>query len=215
MSDCTKDFLEYVRRSPSAFHAADAACEILKEQGFCELREQDAWALAPGGRYVVTRNRSSVVALTIPERGMSHFQIVASHSDSPAFKLKPVAEESVCGAYVRLNTERYGGMLMSTWFDRPLSIAGRVLVRDGNRLTTRLVDLNRDAVLIPNMPIHFNREVNDGYKYNPQVDLLPLYGDSRAQGGLMTEIAGCCGAKGASESAARRSSEKKSPNENT
>ena len=194
MSDCARNFMEFVRRSPTAFHAADAVCEMLKERGFCELREQDAWEMVPGGRYVVTRNRSSVIALTIPAQGMSRFQIAASHSDSPAFKLKPAAEESVCGAYVRLNTERYGGMLMSTWFDRPLSIAGRVLVREGNRLTTRLVDLNRDAVLIPNMPIHFNREVNDGYKYNPQVDLLPLYGDSRAQGGLMTEIAGCCGA---------------------
>lgn len=193
MSDCAKNFLEFVRRSPSAFHAADTVCGMLKEQGFRELGEQDVWSLAPGGRYMVTRNRSSVIALTIPKQGMSHFQIVASHSDSPAFKLKPAAEDTVCGAYVRLNTERYGGMLMSTWFDRPLSIAGRVLVREGKRLSTRLVDLSRDAVLIPNMPIHFNREVNDGYKYNPQVDLLPLYGDSRAQGRLMTEIAGCCG----------------------
>ena len=195
MSDCARNFMEFVRRAPTAFHAADAVCGMLKERGFCELREQDGWALAPGGRYVVTRNRSSVIAFTVPEQGMSHFQIVASHSDSPTFKLKPVAEEPVCGAYVRLNTERYGGMLMSTWFDRPLSIAGRVLVREGNRLSTRLVDLDRDAVLIPNMPIHFNREVNDGYKYNPQVDLLTLYGDSRAQGGLMTEIADCCGAE--------------------
>ncbi|MDO5299331.1 MAG: M18 family aminopeptidase [Clostridia bacterium] len=182
-------FIEFVRRSPSAFHAVDEITRTLLERGFTPLSEQDAWSVAPGGRYFVTRNRSSVVAFAIPECGFAPFQIVASHSDSPTFKLKPAAEDEVCGQYVRLNVERYGGMIMSTWFDRPLSIAGRVLVRDGSRMLTRLVDLGRDAVLIPNMPIHFNREVNSGYNYNPQVDLLPLYGGGEARGSLMREIA--------------------------
>ena len=124
---------------------------------------------------------------------MSHFQIVASHSDSPTFKLKPVSEDVVAGQYVRLNTERYGGMIMSTWMDRPLSIAGRVLVKDGCGITTKLVDLDKDTVLIPNMPIHFNRDINDGFKFNPQVDMLPLYGNAAAKGQLMQDIAAAAG----------------------
>lgn len=192
MSHHVYDFLDFVRRSPSAFHAVDALCKTLESRGFARLNEQDAWQIVPGGRYVVTRNRSSMIAFTVPERGMSSFQIVASHSDSPTFKLKPVAEDLAAGKYVRLNVERYGGMIMSTWTDRPLSIAGRVLVRHGAEIATKLVDLNRDMVLIPNMPIHFNREVNDGYKYNPQVDLLPLYGSAAAQGRLLEEIAAAC-----------------------
>ena len=185
-------FMEFVRRSPSAFHAVQSACDLLRENGFTELSESKPFALVPGGRYFVTRNRSSVIALTIPGCGFAPFQIVSSHSDSPTFKLKPASEEAVLGQYVRLNVERYGGMIMSTWFDRPLSIAGRVVVRENGQLVTRLVDLGRDAALIPNMPIHFNREINDGYKYNAQADLLPVYGDADAKGALADEIAKLC-----------------------
>ena len=186
-------FFDFVRESPSAFHASDALCRRLDAAGFLPLSEREPFALVPGGRYYVTRNRSSVLAFALPQGGFSHFQIVASHSDSPVFKLKTNPEEAVCAQYLRLNVERYGGMIMSTWLDRPLSIAGRALVREGGALTTKLVDFGRDAALIPNMPIHFNREVNDGYKYNPQVDLLPLYGGAEAKGALLGEIARCCG----------------------
>jgi len=189
------DFLDFVSRAPSAFHAADAVCGMLRAQGFTELSEREPFALTPGSKVFVTRNRSSVIALTVPEGPFDHFQLVASHSDSPTFKLKTNPEDIVCAQYVRLNVERYGGMILSTWLDRPLGIAGRALVREGNRLTTRLVDWGRDAVLIPSMPIHFNREVNDGYKYNPQVDLLPLLGDLRARGAVLDETARACGAK--------------------
>lgn len=194
MEHMTRDFMDFVRRAPTAFHACEAVCEALRTAGFAELQEREPWRLAPGG-YFLTRNRSAVAAFIVPEGGADHFQIVASHGDSPTFQLKPVAEDVAAGAYVRLNVERYGGMLMSTWLDRPLSIAGRAVVRDGDRLETRLVDFDRDAVLIPNMPIHFNREVNDGYKFNPQVDLLPLYGDLQAQGKLAAEVARSCGAR--------------------
>ncbi len=187
------DFLSFVQHSPSAFHAVDGLCALLKEAGFIALRESEDWQLQPGARYYVTRNRSSVIAFDVPACGLSHFQIVASHSDSPVFKLKQNAEDAVCGRMVRLNTERYGGMILSTWFDRPLSIAGRVIVKTVDGYETRLVDLGRDAVLIPNMPIHFNREVNDGYKYNPQVDLLPLYAEGEQTGRLMQEVADRCG----------------------
>ena len=188
-----QSFMEFIRNAPSAFHAVEAACAMLRENGFTELCESKPYEIVPGGKYFVTRNRSSVIALTVPESGFAPFQIVASHSDSPTFKLKPASEEAVLGQYVRLNVERYGGMIMSTWFDRPLSIAGRAIVREGGKLVTKLVDLGRDAALIPNMPIHFNREINDGYKYNAQVDLLPVYGDADAKGGLLAEIAKLCG----------------------
>ena len=188
-------FIDFVRRSPSAFHAIHTICARLDAAGFARLDEGEPFAVAPGSRCYVTRNRSSVIAFTVPQQGFAPFAIVASHSDSPTFKLKPGYEEEAVGQYVRLNVERYGGMIMSTWLDRPLSIAGRALVREDGALRTHLVDLGRDAVLIPNMPIHFNREINDGYKFNPQVDLLPLYGDAQAKGALATEIASLCGAK--------------------
>ena len=188
-----KGFIEFVKQSPTAFHAIETICNELKDNGFAMLNERDAWTIVPGGKYYVTRNHSTVIAFTVPEKGMSHFQITASHSDSPTFKLKPASEDVAAGHYVRLNTERYGGMIMSSWFDRPLSIAGRVLVKEGNSITTKLVDLDKDTVMIPNMPIHFNREVNDGYKYNPQVDLLPLYGNAEAKGQLIRDIAQAAG----------------------
>ncbi len=189
------DFLDFVSHAPSAFHAADTVCGMLRAQGFTELSERKPFALTPGSKVFVTRNRSSVIALTVPGGPFDHFQLVASHSDSPTFKLKTNPEDVVCAQYVRLNVERYGGMIMSTWLDRPLGIAGRALVREGSRLTTHLVDWGRDAVLIPSMPIHLGREVNDGYKYNPQVDLLPLLGDLRARGAVLDETARTCGAK--------------------
>ena len=188
-------FIDFVRRSPSAFHAIHTICAQLDAAGFARLDEGEPFAVAPGSRCYVTRNRSSVIAFTVPQQGFSPFAIVASHSDSPTFKLKAGYEEEALGQYIRLNVERYGGMIMSTWLDRPLSIAGRALVREDGALRTHLVDLERDAVLIPNMPIHFNREINDGYKFNPQVDLLPLYGDAQAKGALAAEIASLCGAK--------------------
>ena len=171
----TRDFLQFVSEAPTPFHAVHLIASRLLQLGFIPLAEQEPWTLSPGSRYFVTRNGSSLLAFTIPALPFDHFQIVASHDDSPCFKLKPLPESGASGHYVRLNVEKYGGMIMSTWFDRPLSIAGRILTRDGNRLTSHLVNLNQDSVLIPSMPIHFNREVNDGYKFNPQVDLLPLY----------------------------------------
>ena len=194
MANHVQLFLEFIKHSPSAFHAADAICGMLRASGYTELAESKPFDIAPGGKYFVTRNRSAVIAFAVPETGFAHFQIVSSHSDSPTFKLKPGFEDESAGHYLRLNVERYGGMIMSTWLDRPLSIAGRALVKDGGKLTTKLVNLDRDSVLIPNMPIHFNREVNDGFKFNAQADLLPLYGVKGDKGALTAEIAGAIGA---------------------
>ena len=188
-------FLDYVAHSSTVFQATQQACDMLDAAGFTRLSEHEAWEILPGGRYYVTRNRSALVAFAVPENGFTHCQIVASHGDSPTFKLKAHAEGEAAGAYIRLDVEPYGGMIMSTWFDRPLSIAGRALVREDGRLVTRLIDFDRDAALIPNMPIHFNRDINSGYSYNPQTDMLPLFGGKDAKGALAAEIAAKAGAK--------------------
>ena len=184
---------DFLKASPTAFHAVDSLCSLLQEQGFSPLQECKPWEIIPGGKYYVTRNRSSVIAFTLPEGTPASFRIVASHSDSPTFKIKENAELTVREKYVQLNTERYGGMIFSSWFDRPLSVAGRVLYKDENGIHTRLVKIDRDLVMIPNVAIHMNREVNNGYKYNAQVDLMPLYGDITAKGSFRKLIADACG----------------------
>jgi len=190
--DRLEQFLNFAEQSPTAFHAAAGFREMLLKAGYAELRETDPWLVDAGGKYFVLRNDSALIAFQVPDTGFSSFRIVAAHGDSPAFKLKENFEDAG-DHYVRLNVEKYGGMLMAPWLDRPLSVAGRLAVREGDGVGVRLVNLDRDAVLIPNQPIHFNREVNDGYKYDPQVDLLPLYGDESAKDGLMAEIAEAAG----------------------
>ena len=181
-------FLTFAEQAPTAFHAAAGFREMLEQAGFSELKETDPWFVDAGGRYYVMRNDSAVIAFQVPETGFSAFRIAAAHADSPAFRLKECFEDAG-EAYVRLNVEKYGGMIMSTWLDRPLSVAGRLAVREGDGVGTRLVCLDRDAVLIPSQPIHFNREINDGYKFDPKTDMLPLYGTAEAKGGLKAEIA--------------------------
>ena len=192
--DHLEAFLNFVEQSPTAFHAVANLAEDLRRAGFRELKEKDPWLVDAGGRYFVVRNDSAVIALAIPRSGFGPFRIAAAHSDSPSFKLKPRFEDPAEGAYVRLNVEPYGGGILSSWLDRPLSVAGRLVLRQGEGVETRLVNLDRDAVLIPNMPIHFNRSVNEGYAWNPQVDLLPLYGQEKTEGGLMRELAEAAGA---------------------
>ena len=110
-----RDMIEFVRKSPTAFHAVEAVRDML--EGFQPLNEQERWHLEPGGRYYVTRNRSSLIAFTLPEQDVEAFQLIASHSDSPTFKIKENAEITVQNRYIQLDTERYGGMIMSSWFD--------------------------------------------------------------------------------------------------
>ncbi len=191
--DHLEQFLTFIEQSPTAFHAIANLKEALARKGFLELREKDPWMVDAGGRYFVVRNDSALIAFTVPAGGFAPFRAAAAHADSPAFKLKPHFEEVSENAYLRLNVEKYGGMIMSTWLDRPLSVAGRLVVREGDGIVSRLVNLDRDSVLIPNMPIHFNREINDGFTYNPQVDMLPLYGEAGAAGGLLKELAESAG----------------------
>lgn len=193
--ETAEQLLAFSEKSPSCFHAIKNMKEILSADGFAELKEEDKWEITKGGRYFVTRNDSSIVAFTIPEIGFAGYRIMASHSDSPTFKVKENPEMEVDHKYVKLNVERYGGMLCAPWFDRPLSVAGRLAVKEGNRIATKLVKVDRDLLMIPNLAIHFNREVNEGYQYNAQVDMLPLYGGADAKGTFMETVAESAGVK--------------------
>ena len=176
--------LDFINRSPSCFHVIDNMKQELAAAGFRELKEGDAWQLTAGGSYYVTRNDSAVIAFRVPASGrVQGYQIVASHSDSPVFKVKESPEVEAEGCYVKLNVEKYGGMILSTWLDRPLSVAGRILVRSGDgRLETRLVHLDRDLLMIPNLAPHMNPDVNNGYKYNLKTDMMPVLGALPAAG---------------------------------
>lgn len=187
--EISQELLSFLQKSPTAFHAVDNIRNELIENGYQELLEGKTWKVIPGGKYFVTRNNSSIIALNIGTKLDDYsFNVAASHSDYPTFKIKENAEIEVKGKYTQLNTEGYGGMLCATWFDRPLSIAGRVLVKDGDRFVTRLLDFDRDLVLIPNMAIHMNRAVNDGYAYNKQIDMLPLFGGSDTKPGDLKKL---------------------------
>ena len=185
--------LDFIDRSPSCFHVIHNMKEELEKAGFCQLRENQAWTLEAGGAYYVTRNDSAIIAFRIPSSGQcTGYQIIASHSDAPALKVKEHPEVDAEGSYVKLNVEKYGGMSVSTWLDRPLSAAGRILVNcsdkdaDGHRkrfvLKQKLVNLDRDLLLIPNMAPHLNPEVNSGYKYNMKTDMMPVLGMLPASG---------------------------------
>lgn len=184
-----KELFDFIESSPSCFHVIHNMKEILIAEGYVPLLESEPWQLKKGGKYFVTRNGSSLIAFRIPGKDARGFQIMASHSDSPCFKIKENPELEAEGHYIKLNVEKYGGMLMAPWFDRPLSVAGRVMVRDDGRILPRLINIDRDLLMIPNLAIHMCREINDGVKYNVQKDLLPLYGDHTAKGGFLKQIA--------------------------
>ena len=177
-----KGLMEYLDSARSVFHAVEGLRKILEENGYTRLQESSKWELLPGGKYYMTRGGASIMAFRIPETTPKGFLMSASHADRPTFKVKENGE--LTGKYTRLAVERYGGMLMAPWLDRPLSIAGRVLVETETGMQTKLIDIDRDLLLIPNVAIHMNRKANDGYTWNPAVDLLPLMGGADAKGKL-------------------------------
>lgn len=185
----SKQLLQFIKKSYSCYHVIENIKKQLIEQSFEQLKERESWKLKEGGTYFVTRNDSSLIAFSIPKKDFSGFRIIASHSDSPTFKIKDNAEIVVNQKYVKLNVEKYGGMLMAPWFDRPLSVAGRVVVDTEAGIQTKLVNVDRDLLVIPNLAIHMNRKANDGYSYNPQIDLLPLYGGEDAKNTFLDVIA--------------------------
>ena len=190
----TEELLGFLKNSPTAFQAVEEIGKKLTEAGFAKLGEHENWDIVPSGKYFVTRNGSSVIAFSVPKKYAHSFMITASHTDSPTFKLKSAFEAEACGKYVKLNVEGYGGMILSSWLDRPLSIAGILIVKDGSKITTKNVNIDRDLVLIPNVAIHQNRQINSGFSYNIAVDMMPLYSASDKKGTLLetaAEYAGC------------------------
>ena len=191
-----QELLSFVDKNPTAFHTTASIREILLKEGFTELLESRKWDLTPGEGYFVCRNGSSVIAFRLGTDLKDYsFNVAAAHTDSPCFKIKENAELHMGQKYTRLNTEGYGGMICSTWLDRPLSVAGRVLVQEGQAVTSRLVALDRDLLLIPSVAIHMNREVNDKASYNKQVDMLPLLGSDLKDGALLDIVAQELGVK--------------------
>lgn len=185
----SKELLDFLQKSPTAFHAVETIENELQHNGYEKLLEGQVWKVLPGGKYYVTRNNTSVIAFHVGTQLDNYsFNVATSHSDYPTFKIKENAEIEVRGKYTQLNTEGYGGMLCAPWFDRPLSIAGRVLVKDGQSIVTKLLNIDRDLVMIPNVAIHMNRNVNDGYAYNKQVDMLPLFGGPETQKGDLKKL---------------------------
>ena len=193
--EITEELLKFVENGPTGFHAVRTMQEELEDSGFIHIYEEDPWILQNGGKYYVTRNGSSLIAFMIPEISINGFQIMASHSNSPTFKLKPDPEIDIEGHFVKLNVEKYGGMMMAPWFDRPLSLAGRLLTEENGQITSRLVKVDRDLVLIPNLAVHMNRKANDGYRYNPQIDMLPLFGGEESKDTLMDILSEEAGVK--------------------
>ena len=175
-----QQLFDFIKKSPSQFHAVQNIAEILLKNGFEELSESEKWNLTAGKKYFVRRNSSSIIAFSLPVSKLAEpkrFLLCASHSDSPSFKIKENPEIKSAGAVV-LNVEKYGGMLLAPWFDRPLSVAGRIVVRTDEdekpNLKEILVNLDRDLLMIPNLAIHFDREANDGRKIDVQAEIRPV-----------------------------------------
>ena len=176
----TKELCAFLDASHSQYHARAYLTAILDKAGYTPLKESEKWELVPGGKYYVNRGGSAVLAFRVPEGEPLGFLISAAHTDRPAFKLKENGE--IEGVYPRLAVERYGGQILAPWLDRPLSIAGRVLVQTEHGAESRLLDIDRDLLLIPNVAIHMNRQANDGYKWNPVADVLPLLASPENKG---------------------------------
>lgn len=186
--DISRDLIHFIAKSPSTFHAVRGIKAALLYAGFTEIREEDTWQIEKDGKYVVTRNGSALMAFTVPQEGAEAFHITASHCDSPTFKIKE-DPEIADGPYVKLNVEGYGGMIMSTWLDRPLSVAGRLLVTENGHLAEKLVAIDGTMLVIPSVAIHMDRSVNQHKEWKVQKDMLPLYGMTGAKTPFMDVIA--------------------------
>lgn len=180
MKKFAENMLDFIYESPTQFNAVAVSAEMLEKNGFEKLNPKENWKLEVGKKYYTTKNSSALVAFKVNSDKVEKegFRIIGSHTDSPGFRIKPNAEMESCGAYLKLNTEGYGGMILSTWLDRPLAMAGRVFLRGENpfKPVEKIVNINKPVCIIPNLAIHMNRSINDGYKYNKQTDMLPLVG---------------------------------------
>ena len=183
----------YLDSAVSVYHAIDSLQKVMEQAGYTCLNEHETWNLVPGGKYYMTRSGTALMAFRIPNTTPKGFMMSASHSDRPCFKVKENGE--LKSAYTRLAVERYGGMLIAPWLDRPLSIAGRVLVETENGVQSKLINIDRDLMMMPNVAIHMNRQANEGYKWNPAVDTLPLMGGKEAAGKFLQLVEEAAGGK--------------------
>lgn len=181
---------EFIEKSPEAFHTVATLEDELRRLHYKKLKENEPWKLEAEGKYYVVRGGTSLLAFQIPNRWKGGFHMVAAHTDSPAFKLKENPEVDVENHYVKLEVETYGGLLMAPWFDRPLSIAGRVIIKDGESCVSRLYDAKRDLLIIPSLAIHMNRKANDGYTYQVSKDMSPLFAEKGSVRELVAEELG-------------------------
>ena len=194
MSSMNQRLFDYINASVTPYQAVAHTASMLQKQGYECLCESADWELKEGGRYYVTRNGSSLISFRLPKKNFTGFMMTAAHCDSPSFKIKE-NEELAGSNYVQLSVEKYGGMLCSTWMDRPLSIAGRIMLRTEQGVESRLVDFKEVAAIIPNVAIHMNRNANDGMTYNAAVDMLPLFGGEDAKGSFRARVAAKAGVK--------------------
>ncbi|WP_250673374.1 M18 family aminopeptidase [Paraclostridium ghonii] len=175
-----RNLIGFIEKSPTAFHSVETSEELLKLNGFKKLEAREKWELEVGGKYYTSKNESAIIAFTVNTSKLKEhgFRIIGSHSDSPSFRVKPNPEMEVEKTYLKLNTECYGGPILNTWLDRPLSIAGRVVIKGDSVLRPKetLVNINKPICIIPNLAIHMNRDVNSGVALNKQKDMLPLVG---------------------------------------
>lgn len=181
------ELIDFIKASPTSLHTVSTIKAVLTAAGYTEVFENEPQSFADGGNHFVIRGGSSIIAFKGKGGG---FMICASHSDSPSFKVK---DELSGASYTRLATEKYGGMIHYSWLDRPLSLAGRIVAKTPEGIVTRLVNIDKASLVIPSVAIHLNRGVNDGYKFNPATDLLPLAGGVDAKGEIMSLIASSAG----------------------
>jgi len=170
-----EQLLQFIHTSPSPFHCVLTAKALLKAHGFTELSLHTPWQVTPGQSYYVNIFDSTLIAFSIGQHAATHLRIAAAHTDFPCLKVKPNAGIQEQG-YGKLNTELYGGMIRESWLDRPLSMAGKVVLRgaDAFHPDVRFIDIGRPILTIPRLAIHMNRHVNNGVALNPQKDMLPL-----------------------------------------
>ena len=193
MDQRIKGLMTYLDGAHSVYHGIAGLVKELENAGYRRLQEQEAWTLVAGEKYYMTRGGTALIAFRVPQTTPKGFLMTASHSDRPCFKLKENGE--LTGAYTQLSVEKYGGMLIAPWLDRPLSVAGRVLVETENGVESRLVDIDRDLMLIPNVAIHMNRAANDGQKWDMIRDVLPLLGGAQTAGKLEQLLEEAAGGK--------------------
>lgn len=190
-----KELIDYIYESPTSFHAVNNAKLALEKSGFTEIKEDESWELHTGGKYFVTKNNSALIAFVVGngELEKDGFRIIGAHTDSPGFRIKPNPDIEIENSYVKLNTEVYGGPILNTWMDRPLSIAGRVVLKGKNPFCpdAKFININRPLMIIPNLAIHMNRNINSGIELNRQKHLLPLLAlvsDEFERGHYLAEI---------------------------